>query len=87
MAEIEDPPARSGALGPEGALIAWLVGLPDGLDPARAAQIALAAAPGRGAESPQCRRFRALLAEVGRTPLGTLTAPARRRRNRRGPAA
>lgn len=66
--------------GPEGALIAWLLGLPDGVDAASAARSVLAALPAPQGESAGASRLRALLTQVGDCPAEALPAPARRRR-------
>ncbi len=65
----------------EGALIAWLVGLPHGADPARAALAALAAMPAVETETAWGAHLRALLAEVAQTRVESL--PPHRRRRRR----
>jgi hypothetical protein len=85
MTKISDDALQGGAtaraLGPEDALIAWLLGLPDGVDPARAAAVALGAAPGREREweTPAGSRLRALLQEIAETPAGALSTPSGRR--------
>ena len=85
MRDLTDQRRRRGAIScqldcPEGALLAWLIGLPDGVDPARAAPTALATAPPSEWDGPRQNRWRALLAEVSRSPADTLPMPPRRRR-------
>jgi hypothetical protein len=67
----------------EDALLAWLVTLPDGVDPARAASelgtVAPFATPDE-AEGGETGRLRALLAEIARHPAGRLPPATRRRR-------
>jgi hypothetical protein len=69
--------------GAEAALLSWLIGLPDGVDPARAARFALAAMRPADEDCPRQSRLRALLAEVGGTPAAALPRPVRRRSARR----
>ncbi len=78
MGDFIDEDARRGD-GAEGALLAWLIGLPDGVDPTRAALIALAAMPPSEGDEPPHGRLRALLARVSQFP-AELLAPLRRRR-------
>lgn len=85
MRSLIDERRRSAAIPPpldcpEGALLAWLIGLPDGVDPARAALAALATAPLSEWDGPRQRRLRALLVEVSRNPGDRLPMPTRRRR-------
>jgi hypothetical protein len=83
MRTFAPPPRRVAAFFPEDcaetALLAWLIGLPDGVDPARAARFALAAMQPTAEDGPRESRLRVLLAKVGETPAAALPRPARRR--------
>lgn len=57
------------AVPPEDLLLDWLIGLPDGLDPAEAARRLITA---DGAETPRNDRLLVLLAEVAQWPLRRL---------------
>jgi hypothetical protein len=58
---------------PEEALVAWLIMLPDGVDPARAARAELEALA--RTDDPGLARIRELLAEVGRFSLDEFERP------------
>ena len=63
----------------EAELLAWLIGLPDGVDPARAALSALAAMRAVDEDCPRQSRLRVLLAEVSQYPAVALAKVGRRR--------
>ena len=70
---------------PEEALIAWLVALPEGLDPAHAARVVLARIAGSTSEAKVSIRLRELLLEVTRCSVNRCPAPmGRRRRGKAG---
>jgi hypothetical protein len=73
--------ARSRTIGsPEEVLVAWLVALPEGLDPAHAAQIAIDRIARSKIEANVPTRLRELLLEVARCPADRCPAPIGRRR-------
>jgi hypothetical protein len=67
---------------PEEALLAWLVALPEGVDPARAARIALDQIARSGIEASMPARLQDLLVQVALCPPIRWYSTTRRRRRR-----
>lgn len=82
-----DAAAEAAPASAEDAIIAWLVRLPDGVDPAHAAAAVLRAYGPRAPDDPLTRRILARMAEIRDYPQDRLARLPRTRRGRRDRAA
>ncbi|MEC9265946.1 MAG: hypothetical protein VX464_07805 [Pseudomonadota bacterium] len=72
----EEPLPRGAA---EGAILSWLLALPDGTDPARAAQILREMSPFSDASGGEAGKASELLRQIAQFPAERLARPRRRR--------
>lgn len=72
----EEPLPRGAA---EGAILSWLLALPDGTDPARAAQVLGENAPFSNADAGEAGKASQLLKQIAQFPAEKLSRPRRRR--------